>query len=169
MPKRNIELLKKVRDEVRKDQRRNSRRLDMSSWFRTKTDRKLAGKTILITAENMASHCGTTACIAGWASLLHGDKFEVRMPSLNMIDGYGQTAVGYTNVIARNGRRMASMQDRGASLLGLDANEAEWVFGHVPDWQALWVLNKLIAGWSLEQMQAVPWEQRRARRLLRGR
>lgn len=160
MPKRNIELLKKVRDEVRKDQKRKVKRFEMTDWFRVPVLRRRAGQTFLLTAGDIPHYCGSTACIAGWSSLLHGDKLEVSMPSLVAMDRWGDSVATLKGIVARNGVRICSMQDRGQYLLGLTGDEADWVFTR-PNREALWVLNKLIAGWSLERMRAVAPERRR--------
>ncbi len=51
----NVELLRRVQDKIRT----SPEEFDMSDW---------AGRT------QTSSHCGTTACIAGWAILFEGEE-----------------------------------------------------------------------------------------------
>lgn len=161
MPQRNIELLKKVREEVRRDQRRKNKRVAMADWFRFPVLREKADQTLVITVDDVPNSCGTTACVAGWAALLHGDKIVFEIPSQTYIEAYctPSSTLTYSAIIARNGVRMPSMQDRGQKLLGLTWQEADFLFTR-PDDQALWALNKFIAGWSLERMEGTPGHKR---------
>jgi len=52
----NVKLLKRVRDRIKL----RPQQFDMTDWFSPSTN-----------ADQTPSHCGTAACIAGWAMTLH--------------------------------------------------------------------------------------------------
>lgn len=133
MPKRNVELLTKVRDLIKTE----PAKLDMGLWGTMPTD--------VIKFKNGFAKvsCGTTACIAGWAVQLSGDKLLVREEDLCT----GWETDETTEVefcVARNGRSFL-IDDRAQKLLGLVAEEADVLF-LCSDSQAVEYLDRLIAG-----------------------
>lgn len=77
-----------------------------------------------------ADICNTTACVAGWSSVLAGDR--VRLD---------------TTACVTSDNRVMSYSDRGAELLGLTSDEAFWLFdaGRTKS-QVLYALDELAAG-----------------------
>ena len=133
MPKRNVELLTRVRDLIETE----PDKLDMGLWGTIPTD--------VIKFKNGFAKvsCGTTACIAGWAVQLSGDQLLVNEHDL--CTGWqedGSTEVEYC--VARNGRQFL-IDDRAQKLLGITAYESEVLF-MCDDSQAVGYLDKLIAG-----------------------
>jgi hypothetical protein len=102
---RNVELLTRVRDLIRED----PSKLDMSDWARP---------------------CGTTACIAGWAVQLAGDKLEF----------------GDHQVVSRaQDGTLCDVDTRAADLLGLNEYEVNALF-YCENEDAIPYLTDLIAG-----------------------
>lgn len=133
MPKRNVQLLTKVRDLIKTE----PAKLDMGLWGTTPTD--------VIKFKNGFAKvsCGTTACIAGWAVQLSGDKLLVREEDL--CTGWETdetTEVEYC--IAGNGRSFL-IDDRAQKLLGLTSDETDVLF-MCTDRQAVEYLGVLISG-----------------------
>lgn len=130
MPKRNVQLLTQVRDLIKTE----PEKLDMASWGLVKEIEGLEhGDTVKV-------DCGTTACIAGWAVQLAGDKFLVR--------GFNTSAGGgyfVSDSVAKNGR-VCNIEDRAQKLLGLTEDEANELFINTPNGDAVDVLDQLIAG-----------------------
>jgi hypothetical protein len=130
MPKRNVELLTQVRDLIQAE----PAKLDMASWGCVKEVEDLGY------SETVKVDCGTTACIAGWAVQLAGDKFLVRGFNPSPEGGYF-----VSDSVAKNGR-VCNIEDRAQKLLGLTYDEANQLFINTPNEDALDVLNQLIAG-----------------------
>lgn len=129
MPKRNVELLTQVRDLIKAD----PSKLDMSHWGVVKGIE-------LDYRDEVKVNCGTTACIAGWAVQLVGDKF--------LVHGHSKSAEGGYSVslsVAKNGR-VCDIEKRARKILGLTYDEAAFLFMDTVDSQALSVLDQLIAG-----------------------
>lgn len=129
--KRNVELLTKVRDLAVHE----PAKFDMNTWVTIKRELiNFPEDTSKIKVE-----CGTTACIAGWAVQLAGDKLLVDRYS-SIRDGIYQT----TNSVAKNGR-VCDIQSRAQNLLGLTEMETDILFFSGND-DAIGYLNDLIAG-----------------------
>lgn len=136
MPKRNVELLTKVRDLIKTE----PAKLDMGLWGTMPTD--------VIKFKNGFAKvsCGTTACIAGWAVQLSGDQLLVREEDLCTGWETDET-IDVEHCVARNGRSFL-IDDRAQKLLGLTADEAEALF-MCTDSQAVEYLDLLISGGDL--------------------
>lgn len=131
---RNIELLTEVRDLIEADQSK----LNMNYWVSIPAD------TVEFNDGTTAKvSCGTTACIAGWAVQLNGDKLLVNEYS----DFEGDKYLA-EQCVARNGR-VIDISHRAEKLLGLSNYEADVLFGGTNE-VALPMLNTLINGESLD-------------------
>lgn len=92
--------------------------------------------------------CGTTACVAGWASLLSGDRPEEC--DLNPIGGKHWV---FSSVITPNGDRQ-DIPDRAAEILGIGEDLAEALFYGVnlPHKSVLHALKMLMHGKSEDKV-----------------
>lgn len=132
--KRNIELLTRVRDYIAV----NPQSLDMDIWATL--------KDVVEFKDGQAKvSCGTTACIAGWAVQLAGDKLLVEEPCYPFNEG---TVFDIDQCVAKNGR-VTHIDDRAQKLLGLTGIEADILFTCDND-EAIEYLDKLIAGEKLD-------------------
>lgn len=153
--KRNIELLTKVRDLVKNE----PAKLDMSLWGAVSAD------LVEFNGGYKARvSCGTTACVAGWAVQLAGDKllidedhYDDDYPKLGSEDEYEKVfTVGQS--VAKNGR-ILDIEERARKLLGLTEDETNVLF-FAPDGSdgALDLLNTLIAGDDIYEDSADDWD-----------
>lgn len=89
--------------------------------------------------------CGTTACVAGWASMLSGDLgvlADTRQPLGKPL----QFQIGH--VVTPDGK-FESVERRGQELLCLDFYEKEWLFSaHRSRDEVLFALEEIVAGKS---------------------
>jgi hypothetical protein len=111
--RKNAELAYRVRDKFYED------KIDMAAWvsftgewLSSEEVRERVGGDLDL---SKAVSCGTSACIAGWACLLAGDKF-----------------VGIDHVMTPDGAYY-EVPDRAAILLGLDEEEADLLFYDTDD------------------------------------
>ncbi len=144
MPKRNIELLTKIRNLIATQ----PDKLNMNSW--SMIDRNLLGE---MEYEDTAKiDCGTTQCIAGWAVQLSGWKFLVRGFEVLVADEAEEPVVHVSYCVARNGRT-AMVDQKARQLLGITPEESFFLFLDVENDRAIEALDMFIAGESLDLMQ----------------
>lgn len=138
---RNVELLTKVRDLVKAE----PTKLNMGLWAAVSVDEiKLKNGFGKVS-------CGTTACIAGWAVQLAGDKlvaYDYEVPEPGDSDFGETTVIDVEYCVARNGR-INLIDDRAQRLLGLTLSETQVLFT-CGDGEAVNLLNVLIAGGSID-------------------
>lgn len=144
---RNIELLKEVRRMVAADKRRKNKKLNMASWGELPV-RALAKKFPIETNSRATQDlklgiedlpCGTTACIAGWTTLIHGDQW--------LAQDYGSWAplMYLHEVVCTDTGKIKGVSERAEQLLGLTEDQADWLFSQL-DEMALWALDLFITG-----------------------
>ncbi|BCP41489.1 hypothetical protein MINTMi27_15820 [Mycobacterium intracellulare] len=134
MPKRNIELLTKVRDLIEADQKL----LDMSLWARIPFD------SVDTSEGPIKVECGTTGCIAGWAVQQAGDKLFVQSEDRHLDYDTGEAFYSVSHSVAKNGR-VCDIEVRARKLLGLTRDEADYLF-FVENNQVVDLLSALIDG-----------------------
>ncbi len=145
MPKRNIELLTKIRDLIASE----PDKLNMNSW--SAIDRNLLGEFDY--DEGTAKiDCGTTQCIAGWAVQMSGWKFLVRGYDVLASDEDDEAVVHASWCVARNGRT-AMVDEKAREFLGITPEEGFFLFLDVENDRAIEALDMFIAGEPLDVMQ----------------
>jgi hypothetical protein len=134
--KRNIELLTRVRDLVRDEESK----LDMDSWAAVAADSFVFPRNRYTAKVS----CCTTACVAGWAVQLAGDKLLVNACRFTEEDGY------YVDQsVAKNGR-VFDIGGRARKLLGLTDSEADILFMELDASEVGGCLDRLIAGEQID-------------------
>lgn len=78
--------------------------------------------------------CGTTACIAGNGVINNGDKFVVPKSALDQVE-LGES-FEVEKCVDLDGN-LFNISSRARELFGLEANEAEWLFGGGNDIEAV--------------------------------
>lgn len=134
---RNIELLTKVRDLIKKD----PDKLDMGLWgpvadvidFGDSTGAKVS--------------CGTTACIAGWAVQLHGYQLLVHP------DHLGDDGVYEVSYCVGGNKCPMDIEKKAREILGLSQAESDFLFLDIMNSEAVTALDGLIAGESVREVQ----------------
>lgn len=160
----NTELLTKVRDKIVSE----PETFDMNDWFKVDTSELEVGRHLFALNE---LPCGTTMCIAGWATMLSGDRVFVNKDTSD--DCYSSATVLPQGMDPRSPRRLfESVSDRAAALLGLNIDVARWLFV-VDDEDALWAIDQFIAGRgddedSFEKVVREQFARQEERRQARG-
>lgn len=143
MPKRNIELLTKIRDLIAAE----PKKLDMYSWSKFLPEQ--VGN--LGYDSKVKLDCGTTQCIAGWAVQMSGWKFLVFGDEVDYDDDDNEVYFADT-CVAKNGRT-ALVEDKARDLLGLTNEESTYLFTRVGNNDAVNALDLFIDGAPLREIQ----------------
>lgn len=86
--------------------------------------------------------CGTSGCVAGWATHLAGDKYVIYSGDKDY-----ESDVYYPSYVVTRGGKVKEIEDRAQKLLGLTGNEADVLFDACPSTsETLDTLDRLIAG-----------------------
>ena len=135
----NIDLLKRIRDKVVAD----PDTLDMNDWFLVPVKGLDVG-TLDFGLEEIP--CGTTACIAGWATLLSGDRLQVLNEGFEEKHNSSTIYIpGFDPGGTHSPRSVQSVPDRATELLDLPRALARWLYV-IDNEDVVWVLDQLIAG-----------------------
>lgn len=137
---RNIELLRKVRDQILMEPDTHYQ----ADWGQVKRDPAWNFTRRHYERRYVPVSCTTNACVGGWACMLSGDQFVVyehryRDNGIFPVDTVRTKSGSFCEILARAGR-----------LLGLASHEAGYVFGG--SWtteQTLENLDHLIKGHAL--------------------
>jgi len=113
----NVKLLRRIQRVIKK----RADQFDMNTWFNK---------------DSTASHCGTTACLAGWALTLAGRKSHQLASPLKIARGLCQGFnENFDSIGVIGGERNYTIAVKGATELGLDYNQAEKLF-YINHWPA---------------------------------
>lgn len=113
-PTRNVFALKAVRDLIKKSPAKH----DQTNWFSVSSD------VVKFEDGSVAKvSCGTTACVAGWASSLAGDVLVIQPHDWDEDEQMFRPS----NVQTLEGNTVY-IENRGREVLGLTHNEAEYLF-----------------------------------------
>lgn len=131
---------------------------DQSTWFEVTDYEKLpkidlsrdqtedaAEESVTVTVQGMLEgSCGSTACIAGWAALLSG--WKVRTTKITWDDGSEDVESIAVSPEGTQQRGSVDFEDEGGELLGLDHDDAHFLFYNTAGEQAIVVLYGYIKG-----------------------
>lgn len=134
MPRRNIELMSKIRDLLILEPNKH----DQDSWASIPADlvKFNDGGTAKVS-------CGTAGCVAGWATYFAGDKY--------LVDGHSEydedTGIYYPTIVVAKNNKAIRLEARARDLLGLSYDEADYLFDSEPSTaETIVTLTRLIAG-----------------------
>ena len=131
---------------------------DQSTWFEVTDYEKLpkvdlsrdqtgdaAEESVTVTVQGMLEgSCGSTACIAGWAALLSG--WKVRTTKITWDDGFEEVESIAVSPEGTKQRGSVDFEEEGGELLGLDYDDAHFLFYNTEGEQAIVVLYGHIKG-----------------------
>ena len=131
---------------------------DQSTWFEVTDYEKLpkvdlsrdqtgdaAEESVTVTVQGMLEgSCGSTACIAGWAALLSG--WKVRTTKITWDDGFEEVESIAVSPEGTKQRGSVDFEEEGGELLGLDYDDAHFLFYNTEGEQAIVVLYGYIKG-----------------------
>jgi hypothetical protein len=99
------------------------------------------------------SDCGTTACLAGWTVMRHGDTIEWRPYPAVSIAG----AVTIADTVTVEGDPDTwDIPSRAAHLLGLNHTDAEYLFSPLNTITDLWDIAEKLTGGAITQPARQP-------------
>lgn len=126
------EMAAAVAEQIRKEPHRH-----MQMTWRTLDEYGPSNITLIDGVQTVEATCQTAACVAGWASALAGDRLIIKNHSMCM------TSTG-----------LSSYRRRGQELLGLDSDDAGWLFaGDNSRATVLYALDELARGQTISRRQ----------------